>query len=150
MAKPGRPAHIPAGVNRDFHDPGLFAGRFFQGGKRAVDLDEGFLYGVLRQRAVLQLSGAQPQERYLVHINNSPEYLIQGVVRVLGNIRHALTSLYVYNETRTSYYVKNLQLALYNEGYKRIGIADGIFETKTLNAVNAFQGAKGLIVDSLC
>lgn len=55
---------------------------------------------------------------------------------------------YTLRQGQTSYYVKNLQLALRHGGYLSDS-ADGIFGTNTYNAVVAFQNAKGLGSDGL-
>ncbi|MEG1678410.1 MAG: peptidoglycan-binding domain-containing protein, partial [Clostridia bacterium] len=55
---------------------------------------------------------------------------------------------YTLKQGQTSYYVKNLQLALRHAGYLNDS-ADGIFGTNTYNAVVSFQSAKGLTVDGL-
>lgn len=55
---------------------------------------------------------------------------------------------YTLQQGQTSYYVKNLQLALKHGGYMT-GSADGIFGSQTYNAVIAFQTAKGLTADGL-
>lgn len=55
---------------------------------------------------------------------------------------------YTLREGQTSYYVKNLQLALNHLGFNA-GTADGIFGSGTLSAVEAFQEANDLTVDGL-
>ncbi len=55
---------------------------------------------------------------------------------------------YTLRQGQTSYYVKNLQLALNDLGYGA-GTADGIFGSNTLAAVQDFQTDNGLTVDGL-
>ena len=49
---------------------------------------------------------------------------------------------------QTSYYVKNVQIALDNRGYN-VGTIDGIFGTNTYNAVVQFQQYAGLDDDGI-
>lgn len=55
---------------------------------------------------------------------------------------------YTLKKGQTSYYVKNLQIALNHLGFNA-GSEDGIFGSGTLTAVNNYQKAKGLTADGL-
>lgn len=111
--------------------------------------------GHVTQHSTLTANGEQWS--YVTYNNNTGYIMTKFLTSVppqgSGNVSHPQDKAQAFGTSnlrkgQTSYYVKNVQLALKHLGYLNDS-ADGIFGTNTFNAVKSFQSAYNLTSDGI-
>ena len=93
MPHPGGAQHIPAGIDGDFHQPGLLAAIAAKAVQPGISLQKGFLHRILRQGIITQVQAAHAQQRRAVLRHQAlqrslpvPRFIRLHAVRLLSHV----------------------------------------------------------------
>ena len=85
--------HIPAGIDGDFHQPGLLAAIAAKAVQPGISLQKGFLHRILRQGIITQVQAAHAQQRRAVLRHQAlqrslpvPRFIRLHAVRLLSHV----------------------------------------------------------------
>ena len=120
-------------MHGDSHQPGLFTAFSPEGINCPVGFHKGFLNSVFRQGPVTEVKAAHTQQRLLIPVHQTDQFLIaiRGSVRAHNNAHVSLTS-YIYIDVLRSSFCRILSKKVFSQDsflkiYKKEPFPDNLF-----------------------